>query len=110
MAFKVCCLTRSELDLYVSKNQLPDCANCNPNASGSSSGSGTHAHVKVEKAFGLVGKDDGSGEAMWVGSGCRMLYQHKPRVWKAKDSGGAGGTRVMQFVEIRGRRPAFVSA
>src|SRR4051812_32167181 len=107
MAFWVCCLSRVEVDILLTRGELPSCANANPNAPGIR---GAHAHIKQAQAMRLVGKDDGSGEATWVGSGCRMLYQHKPRVWKAKDSGGAGGTRVMQFVEIRGRRPAFVPA
>lgn len=104
--FKVCCLTRTELHLYVTRDQLPDCANANPK----SENSGKHAHIKSEKAWQLVGKDDGTGEAIWIGSGCKMIYQTPPKVWKGKDSSEysnrerIAATRVMQMVEVRPKR------
>jgi hypothetical protein len=102
MANRVCCLTRREMHEYITRDRLPDCFNCNR----ASENTGAHAHIDIKKAWRLVGEDDGTAEAVWVGSGCYMMFQARPKTWKGKDSVEYDGherfraTRVMQMVEV----------
>jgi hypothetical protein len=77
---------------------LPDCRNCNRN----SNSQGNHRHIGIEEARRIVGNDDGTGQGVWIGSGCRMLLLQKPKKWRVVRG-------VMQLVNgvVEGRRGHF---
>lgn len=74
---RVCCLTRRELMDYAKDRTLPDCANVNPD----SNKSGHHLHKSYKEIERIVGPDDGSGMATWVG-GRFMCFLQNPKKWQ----------------------------
>jgi hypothetical protein len=101
MPAQVCCLTPIELRLFVTRGELPNCSNCNQafNPDGPNTG---HAHRGYREVERLVGKDDGSGRAVWIG-GRFMAFIQRERRWHPRESGprmavGPRGTTVLQLV------------
>lgn len=83
MPAKVCCLTPIQLSAYVRRGELPNCFNCNPefNPDGPSAG---HSHRSYKEVERLVGPDDGSGAAVWIG-GRFMAFIQGPKRWRPKN-------------------------
>jgi len=104
MSAKVCCLTPIEVNLFISRGELPNCPNCNVmryNPDGKKAG---HSHRSFREVERMVGNDDGSGQAVWIG--CRfMCFIQREKVWGWHESGpkhemcgGPRGASAMQMV------------
>lgn len=74
--YYVCKLTEVQAREFEFRGILPECANCNPK----SEKRGAHEHVKIQKANELVGANDGTGDASWVG-GYRMIRMNAKGGW-----------------------------
>lgn len=96
MPLRVCQLTDVQARLYEATGKLPDCRNVNHlrYATGleESFKDGDHTHVNERQALALVGADDGTGEAVFLDRGRRMMRLNVKGGWNP-----VGAMRVMQL-------------
>lgn len=76
MPNRICQLTPSQARDVELRGILPDCRNVDSK----SSKAGNHCHLDAKEADRMVGENDGTGEARWVG-GFRMIAMNVKGGW-----------------------------
>src|SRR5580698_4453958 len=94
---QVCCLTELQARQFEHDGVVPDCLHINGlrkrNGLEASVKLGGHLHIEFSQAEKLVGKDQGDGQARWVG-GRFMIASNLKRGWNSVRS---AGMRVMRM-------------